>query len=60
MQKINLQSLQDAEMRLVHERNVYDYDYGNNVLNGIAYDKANDVFYLTGKRWNMMFKVKIY
>lgn len=28
------------------------------VLNGIAYDKEEDVFYLTGKTWGKMFKVK--
>lgn len=29
------------------------------VLNGIAYDEANQVFYLTGKNWPKMFKVKL-
>ena len=28
------------------------------VLNGIAYDSANDVFYITGKLWPWMFKVQ--
>jgi glutamine cyclotransferase len=28
------------------------------VLNGIAYDPANDVFYITGKLWPKLFKVK--
>ncbi len=27
----------------------------NNVLNGIAYDKASGLFYLTGKRWRTIF-----
>lgn len=35
------------------------YDYGNNVFNGIAYDFENDDMYVTGKRWNMMFKLKV-
>ena len=30
-------------------------DAGNNVLNGIAYDKATGLFYLTGKRWSVIF-----
>lgn len=30
------------------------------VLNGIAYDKENDIFYLTGKNWNKTFKVRIF
>jgi glutaminyl-peptide cyclotransferase len=32
---------------------------GANVLNGIAYDAENDVFYLTGKLWPSVFEVKI-
>jgi glutaminyl-peptide cyclotransferase len=31
---------------------------GADVLNGIAYDAAKDVFYLTGKRWPLLFEVK--
>jgi glutaminyl-peptide cyclotransferase len=29
-----------------------------NVLNGIAYDKASGVFYVTGKRWRTIFAGK--
>ena len=29
------------------------------VMNGIAYDKNEDVFYITGKYWDKVFKVKI-
>ncbi|MBD3343437.1 MAG: glutaminyl-peptide cyclotransferase [Chitinivibrionales bacterium] len=29
------------------------------VLNGVAYDKARDIFYLTGKNWSTIFVVKI-
>lgn len=29
------------------------------VLNGIAYDAAGDVFYLTGKKWPKLFKVRL-
>jgi glutaminyl-peptide cyclotransferase len=42
-----------------NEGNIYEYDYGNNVCNGIAYDPAEDAFYVTGKRWNMMFKIRL-
>ena len=31
---------------------------GSQVLNGIAYDPAEDVFYLTGKQWSQLFKVR--
>ena len=29
------------------------------VLNGIAYDKSRDVFFITGKKWPAIFEVKI-
>ena len=31
---------------------------GTDVLNGIAYDPADGVFYITGKRWPKLFKVR--
>lgn len=31
---------------------------GSNVLNGIAYDAANDVFYVTGKLWPTLHRVR--
>jgi glutaminyl-peptide cyclotransferase len=37
---------------------VSDYKYSE-VSNGIAYDKENKLFYLTGKYWNKIFIVKI-
>jgi len=37
---------------------VSDYKYSE-VSNGIAYDKENKLFYLTGKHWNKIFIVKI-
>ena len=30
-----------------------------NVLNGIAYHKKRNTFFVTGKNWNKMFEVKI-
>jgi glutamine cyclotransferase len=59
VKKVDLSSIVDAEMKRVSENYVYNYDYLNNVLNGIAYDSSNDDFYVTGKRWNFMFKLKI-
>ena len=31
---------------------------GADVLNGIAYDPADGLFYITGKRWPKLFKVR--
>lgn len=35
------------------------YDWGNAVLNGIAYRKESDTFFLTGKMWDVVFEVKL-
>ena len=35
------------------------YPKYNNVLNGIAYDGLEKVFYMTGKKWKYVFKVRI-
>ena len=35
------------------------YDKRNNVFNGVAYDEQEDVFYVTGKKWQHIFKVKL-
>ena len=46
-------------MRYVSEQrvgNMRGYDFGNNVLNGIAYDPDTRDWYVTGKRWNLLFK----
>ena len=31
----------------------------NNVLNGIAYDSANNRLFVTGKRWSQLFEIKL-
>jgi len=31
----------------------------DNVLNGIAYDEANDRIFITGKRWKKVFEIKV-
>jgi len=33
--------------------------YGVDVLNGIAYNKKTDSYYVTGKNWQLMFEIKI-
>lgn len=32
---------------------------GENVLNGIAYDEANDRLYVTGKRWPTLYEIRL-
>ena len=36
-----------------------DYAIGNNVLNGIAYDKVGERLFVTGKKWPNVFQIKI-
>jgi glutaminyl-peptide cyclotransferase len=36
-----------------------NFSKNDNVLNGIAYDKKNDRLFVTGKRWEKMFEIKI-
>ena len=37
------------------ERSQIEFDSGNHVLNGIAYDDKTGLFYVTGKRWKTIF-----
>ena len=39
--------------------NRVSYNPAIDVLNGIAYDKSDDIFYITGKLWPKLFKVKL-
>lgn len=36
-----------------------DYEIGNNVLNGIAYDEAGKRLFVTGKKWPNLFEIKL-
>ena len=52
--------LREAEMKVVQELGQKrGYDWNNNVCNGIAYIPAEDAFLVTGKRWNLLFKIKL-
>lgn len=39
---------------------ITNYSSNDNVLNGIAYNPETDTFFITGKRWNKLFEVKIF
>ncbi len=36
-----------------------EYEQGNNVLNGIAYDKVGKRLFVTGKKWPHVFEIKL-
>jgi len=47
-------------MKMIEEQGkTRSYDWNNNVCNGIAYDPVDDAFFVTGKRWNLLFKIKL-
>jgi glutamine cyclotransferase len=52
LQKINMKDLYPMAER------PQDRDWGNNVLNGIAYDAATKRIFVTGKKWPKMYQVK--
>ena len=59
---IDCQALYDAEMNYVRtsrNNDMSNYDFGNNVFNGIAYDPETKDWYVTGKRWNFLFKIHL-
>lgn len=47
-----------SELRSRIERSAYWND-SENVLNGIAYDPRSDHFYVTGKRWPLIFELEV-
>jgi len=52
LQKIDMKNLYPNSQRPT------DFDYGNNVLNGIAYDAGNKRIFVTGKKWPHLYQVK--
>lgn len=47
-----------ALVKLAH-RDPHWHDSAENVLNGIAYDANNKHFFITGKRWPLMFEIAL-
>lgn len=39
---------------------ISNYSSNDNVLNGIAYNPETDTFFITGKRWDKLFEVRIF
>jgi glutamine cyclotransferase len=49
----------NQRMYILKETKERSYDFGNNVLNGIAYEPDTDTFILTGKDWDFAYRVKL-
>lgn len=52
----NFENNRDPEAMYKHYAS---YDRANNVFNGIAYQKEDDTFLLTGKMWNHIYQVRL-
>ena len=50
----SLSQLQSTELN-----HYLDYDWGNNVLNGIAFDKSTNTFLVTGKEWEKIYRIEL-
>ena len=57
--KWDLTDLVNQQKDYISETGEEGYDWGNNVLNGIAYKKETDTFLLTGKMWDFLFEVHL-
>ena len=54
------QLIQKQKDYVFNNKEQFSYDFGNNVLNGIAYYAPNKTFFLTGKRWDFIYEVKLH
>ena len=59
VRSINMKSLKMSEQAYNNASNsrMDAWDYGNNVLNGIAVDQSSGDFFFYGKRWSLLFRV---
>lgn len=59
--QIDFSSLLETEKNFNFKTNnrMRGWDYSNNVLNGIAYDSNSGDLFLTGKRWSLLFRVRL-
>ena len=59
--RVSFEIFYQAEMALLSDLNALEgYDHVNNMCHGIAYDEGRDEFYVTGKRWNLLFKIRLH
>jgi len=54
LQRVNMKNLWPNSQR------PKDFDYANNVLNGIAWDEKGKRLFVTGKRWPFLYEVKFH
>jgi glutamine cyclotransferase len=60
LQKYDLSELKQKQKDYLNEIGDKNYyDWGNNVLNGIAHRKDTDTIIFTGKMWDLAFELKL-
>ena len=55
----NMIELLNKEKQFISSKGEQRYDWGNAVLNGIAYQDSNDSFIISGKLWDFIYEVKL-
>jgi hypothetical protein len=62
LKRIEFGEVKKMELDQVYESSekTAAYDHANNVLNGIAFDPEEEVFYLSGKQWHDIYKVRLH
>ena len=55
----SLPELQQNQRDYIAKTGERNYDFGNAVLNGIAYYPPNDSFFIAGKLWDHIYEVKL-
>ena len=53
----NMYNLFVYQLESMSEAAMFAYDWGNNVLNGIAYRPATNTWLVGGKMWDFMFEI---
>ena len=59
VKKWDMYELVSNQRAYITETNETSYDFGNAVLNGIAYYEKNDSFIISGKIWDHIYEIKL-
>ena len=55
----SFEELHKMQVEYNQKNQVKHWDSMNNVMNGIAYRKSSNTFFVTGKNWNYIFEVQL-
>lgn len=55
----SFEELHKMQVEYNQKNQIKHWDSMNNVMNGIAYRKSSNTFFVTGKNWNYIFEVQL-